>query len=186
MESAARIEYLQAMGVDVWALRRTGGATGAATAAADPASSAADGPAAGPAESGAASAPTGLVIGPGDGRLLLVCDRPEDAARAVATDIVRCLDGGTVWAWPASSDGGGAMTIEAAIRERLFTGLLVFGQQAMACTGATGDTVRGSARLVRAPSLAELESSPDARRDLWRRLRETDWCVARDRSGRAS
>jgi hypothetical protein len=170
MERGLQIRYLRALGIDVWVLRRPPESGGPA-AESDAESSLGDRP---------TDEPRGAspwVIGPGNGSLLLLCGSPEEAASPLATDIARCLNGEPVWGWPAPGRGAEGVPLEAAIRERLFTGVLVFGGAARENTPA----VSGSARLLRVPAIFDLARDPHARRALWARLRATGWCAARGR-----
>lgn len=164
---ARQIQYLRAMGIDVWVPRsRVDAAARAGTSAEPPATS--DSP------SGAAA---GFTLGPGSGSLLLLCDSAQQASLPIAADIARCLDGAPVWGWPARDAGG--VPLEAAVRERLFTGVLVFGTLAEA--GAAGALLQvcASARIVRTQSLPDLARDPDERRALWSTLSATGWVAPR-------
>lgn len=119
------------------------------------------------------------LIGPGSGQTLLLCQRRADAASRLASDIARCLDETPVWGWQAQpvNDPGfetDALDLESAIRDRLFTRVLVFGGSA-AEAGNPAD-VLGSARIIHAPALAELARSPEHKRNLWSKLVACGWC----------
>lgn len=169
-DRALQIEYLRAMGVDVWVLRDS-----------EVPEAAAPHPPERPAAAAAPEAATsgGFVIGPGESHLLLVCEFPGDSGLPIAADIARTLGEAPVWGWPAPAGDDQALPLETVIRERLFTGVLMFGRPSGA---AEESAVSGSARIVRAPSLGALADSAEARRGLWETLRETGWCAVRGRA----
>ncbi len=164
-----QIEYLRAMGIEVWLQR--GNETPATAGAEEPI---VEGEPAEPQTAGSRA----FVVGPGEARLLFLCESPGESGLPIAADIARALGEAPAWGWPAAAGDSAAAPLEAVIRERLFTGVLVFGQLA----GPGEDRpVSGSARIVRAPSLGTLAGSPEARRKLWSVLRETGWCADRRR-----
>ena len=187
-----RVQYLEAMGFLVWASRQRASALNL------PAIDHLDPPETGnqPEVSNpptqqqvqqrrtAASVRQGsLEIGPGSGFTLLLCSRPEDAAMPLASDIARCLDEAPVWGWLSQSPGGqgGAetgFTLERAINERLFTRVLLFCSDSMASQAGKAE-VLGSARILYAPSLAELARHAEHKRRLWTQLVTNGWCSRR-------
>lgn len=169
MDGALRIRYLHAMGIDVWMPRGGGSAPSGEDANDMPVR-----PAAGRASTREG---TRFVVGPGSGSVLLLCSDPGDAALPLAADIARCLADEPVWGWSASDDAG--MTLTDAVRDRLFTGVLVFGDAVDADAVTDASSVRGSARVVRAAALDELVGDAGARRTLWEGLRATGWCAPR-------
>jgi len=152
-----------------------------------------------PAEASESSTPAlhSLNLGPGNGSILLVCNNPAEAATRLATDIARSLDSEPVWCWPIPADPGRGLTLQQIIEQRLFTRVLIFGQQAGAGTGNSGGDAAGeristcdgdtdakviaSARILRTVSIAELEKSAGAKRALWAELCLNDWCAVRAR-----
>lgn len=144
MIDARRLQYLQAMELPVWLLRRQ--------------------------DEAGAGEPARLHIGPGNGSLLLLCSEPGETATPLAADLVRSLSAVPVWGWP-DSDGSAGVALAEAVAERLLTGVAVFGmalsQQVFA---SVAPATLGSARVVVLPALQELLSDPLARRSCWRTL----------------
>lgn len=141
-----RVQYLQRMGIEVWVPR-------ADTAPGTPA---------------ATNAATQLSIGPGRGSQLWVCERAELSALPLAADLERCLADPPVWAWPAEDEG---VTLEEAVRENLFTNVVIFGETlAQRLLESDAGPGPGSARVVRAPAIDLLRHSPQERRACWRLL----------------
>jgi len=189
-----RLQYLEAMGIQVWVSRERTGALNM------PAMDASGRPEIGnqpevakpPAQQRQQLQPRGSVasvrrgsleIGPGSGSTLLLCSRPEDAAMPLASDIARCLDEAPVWGWSSQSHGGQGsaetgFTLERAIDERLFTRVLLFCSDSMASQSDKVE-VLGSARIIYAPSLAELASQAEHKRRLWMQLLANGWCSRR-------
>lgn len=154
MNPQRRMAYLQALGTPVWlpkALFLTGPeATDVASAI----------------EASADRVPLTLALGDGTGGLLAICGSAQDIEHQVTADIVRVLEHTPVWAWP---DGEGrGVALEAALDDRLFTAVLVFGQAlANDLLGGEPPDHLGHARLVVAPSLGQLARDAAARRELW-------------------
>jgi len=132
--------YLRAMDITVWNPRRS-----AASAKADTAL---------------------LKLGPGSGGVLLVCDADHESAGRLANDIDRSLGGSPVWAWPF--DGEGAIGLDSAVEEQLFTTVAFFGQELARqfIAGQPPAHVR-TAKLVVLPAMQDLHASAAARRALW-------------------
>jgi len=145
VNEARRQAYLEALGLDVWVARPA------------------------PAEASA------LQVGPGEHSTLLVCDSAEASALRIAGDIARAIGGQPVWAWPADRQSDGAVSLEQAVSERLFTRVIVFGPLAESCLPGRS-AVLGSASVAVTCSLGELAGQGQSRRDFWKLLRE-------DRSG---
>ena len=99
MTEARRRAYLEAMGYDVWVEKPPG------------------------------PGPVRLVVGPGEGSDLLVCEAPDASGGKLAADIARALGTDPVWAWPDPEHDPGRPTLEEAVADRLFTHLLVFGEE---------------------------------------------------------
>ncbi|MEJ8569053.1 hypothetical protein [Elongatibacter sediminis] len=200
---AVQIEYLRAMDIDVW-LRRDSSDAVAELVSGQPGSG--PGPVDQPGDSAEAAPPRDeqtdraaiatvadtLVIGPGAGSLLLVCASRNETSLPIASDIARSLAGAPVWGWPAdrSSEADGnpspAQSLEDAISGRMFTGVVLFGVAIPGVEAGADETVCGSARILSADSLRRLAADPAARRGLWARLRNTDFCAPRRTAGGTS
>ena len=172
MKAALRGRYLAELGIDAWVLRGRGAALQPGVVA--------DGPAAEPPARDEAQAPAGreqpgLCIGPGDSRLLLVCARPEEAATPIAADIARSLDSVPVWAWCSAAGGQPETTLEAVVRERLFTRIVSFGVDAGGIGAELTDGCIGTAQWLAAESIPVLAGSAAARRALWASLCALKW-----------
>ena len=143
MNDAARLEWLEAMGIDVWVER-------------DRPADTKPGP------------PLTLKVCPGRGSTLLVCGHGSDTASTLAADIVRALGGDPVWSWPQAESPAEGESLESSVRERLFTAVIVFGQSLAETLfgGHVPETIE-SARVVCCASLPELSHDADARRQLW-------------------
>lgn len=112
-----------------------------------------------------------LLLQPGNGEMLLVCDNPDAADGMLAGDIVRALGGSVVWAWPDPQGRPDSPTLGEAVRQQRFTRVLLFGS-ALAGRMFEGDVplVLGSARIVSIHSLEELALQGSARQSLWNQL----------------
>jgi hypothetical protein len=109
-----------------------------------------------------------LVIGPGEGSTLLVGDTPQACSTALAGDIARALGSDPAWAWPAPEAATGT-ALEEAIEARLFTRLIVFGEDlAGRMFGGEAPAVLVSSSISVAPGLEELAVRGTARQALWR------------------
>jgi hypothetical protein len=172
---ALRHEYLQAMGIDIWLPRLTSAPVNKnpATARVETA----DVPEAsekGTAETALAGR---IVVGPGGGSTLLLCGRSEDASTALAADIARSLDCEPVWAWPAPGPAAAGTTLGDAIKEHLFTRVLVFGQEQLTPAMERKAGFAGSAQLIWTDPIPVLMESGAARRRLWQELSACQWCA---------
>lgn len=109
---------------------------------------------------------TQLKLGPGSGGILLICAADTDTAGRLANDINRALGGAPVWAWPSSESGG--VDLGLAVNENLFTLLAFFGKE-LAARFFDGEPPAhlSSAKLVLLPSMQEIQSLAEARRELW-------------------
>jgi hypothetical protein len=172
ISEARRLQYLDALGIDAWVSRSSSARqmqqpVPATVALAEP-------------EVRVPSlAAASYIIGPGSGQTLLLCNRPEEAASKLASDIARCLDEVPVWGWQtpaavAAGAGDPGLSLETAIRDRLFTRVLLFGAAAKPTAGTS--EVIGCARIIHAPALAELGQSPQHKRSLWLQLVANGWC----------
>lgn len=107
-----------------------------------------------------------LKLGPGSGGILLVCAADTDSASRLANDIDRVLGGSPVWAWPFTDTG--AVNLNCAIDENLFTRVAIFGRQ-LATQLFDGELPAhlNSAKLVLLPSMQEIQGRAESRRELW-------------------
>ena len=171
MALARRNAYLHALGIDVWVPRA--GADKATFVHPEP----------GAVSELPVSLAHGLHIGPGDGNTLLLCNGPAEAATQLAADIARCLDGEPVWSWPVPAEAEPGISLQQAIEQRLFTRVLVFGQElggfvSELASGSDAQVI-ASARILRTRSITELAGSPVAKRTLWSELCANEWCAGR-------
>jgi DNA polymerase III psi subunit len=143
MSESVNLEWLEAMGIDVWVSR--------------------DEPQQAP-----VAAVLPLKICPGRGSTLLICGHGSDTASPLAADILRSLGGDPVWGWPQPDSAQQEATLESSVRERLFTQVLVFGRSLAETlfSGSIPETVE-SARVLCAASLPELSHDANARQKLW-------------------
>jgi len=138
--------YLDAMGIPVWSLRERDAI-----------------------ETPVAGCNLSLKLGPGSGGILLVCATDTDSASKLANDVSRSLGGVAVWSWP--DNGVDAVQPGAAIDERLFTTIAVFGAELAAqLFGSKLPQSLHSASLLLLPSMHDLETSATARQTLWTEL----------------
>ena len=132
--------YLEAMGFDVWQLRP------------EP------------------PPPGRLVVGPGEGSMLLVCDSQAACATRFASDLVRALGGDPAWAWPQGEADEVGESLEDAISRRLFTQVIVFGCEAEAWLfQGPGPAVVGSSAVRVEAGLNELAVRGSAKQAFWER-----------------
>lgn len=200
MTPEVRLGYLEALGIRLWVRREklaeftpAPAATQAPTPARESSpAAAATGPSASATsvakappvpETGPASAvapasprverkPRALRLGPGEGPGLFLCAGPGEASGPLAGDLGRTLGGQPAWAWPDA--GSAARPVETVSEERMFTAIVVFGAGlARAVFGGQPPVTCGAARVLIAPSMAELKSSAKARQACWKVLRES-------------
>ena len=112
-----------------------------------------------------------LLLQPGEGSTLLICDGPDATATRIAGDISRALAGDVVWAWPDPEAGSQSPTLEQAIGQNLFTHAVLFGA-GLVRSLFSGDAplVSGSARITVSDSLDELAVRGKAKQALWIQL----------------
>jgi DNA polymerase III psi subunit len=115
-------------------------------------------------------------IGPGRGQTLLLCGSRQDASLQIASDIARSLGETPVWGWRLNSPGTEGIKLEGAIRDRLFTRVLLFTDSAGPLTG--NSEVMASARIIYAPSMTALANNPQQKRALWAQLALNGWCTS--------
>jgi hypothetical protein len=112
-----------------------------------------------------------LKLGPGTSEVLLVCSDINEPAKQIAADIARCLSVEPVWAWP--DDESDSRDLISLVSEQLFTTVIIFGGSlATQLFGSRVPEAVASARMLQAASLDELVSSPDAKRSLWKLIKE--------------
>ena len=112
--------------------------------------------------------PGQLVIGPGDGSTLLICDSPAASATRLASDLVRALGGDSAWAWPQGEHDAQGESLEDAISQRLFTQVIVFGSEVEAWLFAgPGPAVVGSSAIRVEAGLDELAVRGSAKQAFW-------------------
>lgn len=140
MESRRRA-YLEAMGLDVWAIK--------------PPPPQLD----------------RLVLQPGNGQTLLLCQEPEETVQRIAADIARALDQDVVWAWPDPEGQAENASLEEAIGQHLFTRVVVFGANLAnrVCKGELPRTI-GSASILVTMTVNELAVRGSAKQAFWEQL----------------
>jgi hypothetical protein len=112
-----------------------------------------------------------LVLQPGNGQTLLLCQQPEETAQRIAGDIARVLDQDVVWAWPDPDGRAASASLEEAIGQHLFTRVVVFGA-ALANRVCRGEAPRviGSASILVTGSVSELAVRGSAKQAFWEAL----------------
>lgn len=143
MPEGTRQAYLEAMDIDSWRLR-------------EPVAP----------QAGGEKITARLKLGAGNSGILLICRVDSDSAGRLANDINRALGSTPVWAWPDEDQA--TVNINQAVDENLFTTVAVFGNE------LAGQLFKGelpahlnSAKLVVLPSMQEIASRAESRRDLW-------------------
>jgi len=116
-------------------------------------------------------------IGPGSGQTLILCDSREDTSLQIASDIARSLGEAPVWGWRLIGSESGGVQLDGAIKDRLFTRVLLFTGSAGSSTGQS--KVMSSARVFFAPSITALANSPQQKRALWAELARNGWCSSK-------
>lgn len=112
-----------------------------------------------------------LLLGPGDSRVLLVAETAGDSATPLAADIARAFGEEPVWAWPDPAAAPQQPGLDQAIGAGLFTLVILFGNRlAKRLLGTHDRDVIASASIMITETLASLEVSPAARRDLWSQI----------------
>jgi len=114
-----------------------------------------------------------LLFSPGESGTLLVCNSPEASVTRFAGDVARALGTRPVWAWPDPDGGQESRTMGEAIGQYLFTRVILFGSTlGRQLFEAAVPEVVGSARIIVAPELDDLQDRGVAKQAFWRRLRE--------------
>jgi hypothetical protein len=141
MIESRRRAYLDALGLDVWSIRPPQPEFGR------------------------------LMLQPGEGGTLLVCDSPDATATRIAGDVARALAGEVVWAWPDPEGGPESPTLEQAIGQQLFSRVVLFGA-GLGGQMFRGETppVVGSASITVSDSLDELAVRGTAKQVFWKQL----------------
>ena len=144
MIESRRRAYLEAMGLDVWTMK--------------PASPSFD----------------RLVIQPGKGGTLLLCEQPEETVSRLGGDLARALGQDVVWAWPDPEGSPENTSLEQAIGHHLFTRVIIFGGSlaVRVCRGNAPEAL-GSARILVTGAVGELEVRGNAKQALWEQLSVT-------------
>lgn len=142
MTETRRRAYLDAMGIDIWAIKPPAPLTDR------------------------------LVFQPGTGSTLLICDTPDATATRFAADIKRAFPGEVVWAWPDPEGRAESPTLEQAVADGLFTRVVLFGPAvAGQLFKGDIPEVAGSASVTLTEALDDLADHGKAKRILWRRVR---------------
>ena len=112
-----------------------------------------------------------LVVQPGEGGTLLVCEPAEATATRIAGDISRVLAGEAVWAWPDPEGNQECPGLEDVVSQQLFTRVVLFGKnlQQQLFRGEV-PLVVGSARIISTVSIEELAVQGSAKQAFWKRL----------------
>ena len=112
-----------------------------------------------------------LLLQPGEGETLLICETPDQTASRIAGDIARVLAARVVWAWPDPAGDPGSPTLEQSVGQSLFTRVIVFGG-ALAQRVFKGEPplVVASASITVAASLDELAVRGNAKQAFWNQL----------------
>lgn len=141
MNEARRRAYLDALGLDLWLLKKR--------------------PAAG----------LRLVVNPGRSSTLLICGSPEASASRFAADVVRVLGDEPAWGWPDHEGRADALELAEAVDQHLFTRVLVFGPDPAAqLFEGPPPPVLGSARIAVVDDLDELAVRGTAKKSLWKEI----------------
>ena len=114
-----------------------------------------------------------LVVGPGQGRTLLVCSGPEHSSSKLGGDISRILGGDPVWAWPDPEGSAERPRLEQAVTDSLFTRVIVFGAEtARLLLGKKVPGVIVSSSVTVAADFEELATRGTAKQKLWSLIRD--------------
>jgi DNA polymerase III psi subunit len=143
MPDSRQQAYLEAMDIDIWCSRE---AIASETVVGESAAR--------------------LRLGPGNDGILLICAADTDSSGRLANDINRALGSTPVWAWP--DDDATAVGISQAVEENLFTMVAVFGNE-VAPRLFSGELPAhlNSAKLVVLPSMQDVKTRAQSRRELW-------------------
>jgi len=168
MNPARKTAYLEALGIDIWVLRRDDEL--AVSDCGDDSIS--------PDVSPASLSADWLYVGPGSGNLLLVCACAADAATPLAADIARCLDAHPVWAWPADPDDSSATPVSEVINDRLITRIISFGIDKPSQGPKSANESIGTAQWLQTETIARLKDDGRCRQALWAMISLRNWTVS--------
>ncbi len=177
MDEAQRLQYLDAMGIQPWISKEQAAMLAVQATATETRQLAVQALPGSDTATGLPIEDLFFEIGPGAGQTLLLCGKRNEASSLLASDIARCMDEAPVWGWQVqhtaqAKSGETGLSLERAIKERLFTRVLVFASGSAAKPHS--NEVLGSARVIYAPPLAVLAKSPEQKRSLWLQLRGND------------
>lgn len=143
MSEPLRQAYLDALGIDVWVARPP------------------------------APERDRLVVGPGQGSTLLVCSAAEESAGRLSGDIARALGAEPVWAWSDPDGQPDSPRLEDAVRNGLFTRVIVFGAPvAERLFGGATPAVLVSSEVSVVPAVEDLAVSGRAKQEFWELVRQ--------------
>lgn len=112
-----------------------------------------------------------LLLQPGEGGTLLICDLPDATATRIAGDITRALGGEVVWAWPDPQGDLQSPSLQQVVEQYLFTRVVVFGTTlGRRIFRGAAPPVLGSTSITLADGLDELAVRGSAKKNLWRML----------------
>lgn len=173
---ASRLAYLEALGLTAWERRDGTRSAERVGTVADPATASRPEQPPPPAAPAARSPSESreprarVVLGPGKGGCLFLCGREDDSTTALAADLARAVRDMPVWGHV--DERGGGQLLEAAIAERLFTQVVVFGEGlARLVFGGEVPGDAGPAKVTVVDDLARLARDPGARRACWSAFR---------------
>ena len=141
MIESRRRAYLDAIGLDVWSIRPP------------------------------KPEPDRLVLQPGAGGTLLICETPDATATRLAGDIARALAGEVVWAWPDQEGNPQSLSIDQAVDQCLFTRVILFGAELeRRLFRSNAPMTAGSAIITISDSLDELAIRGKSKKVFWKQL----------------
>ncbi len=112
-----------------------------------------------------------LLLQPGDGSTLLICETPDETATRLAGDIARALAGEVVWAWPDREGKPQSLSIEQAVDQYLFTRVILFGVElGRRMFRSNAPMTAGSAVITITDSLDELAIRGKTKKVFWKQL----------------
>jgi len=113
-----------------------------------------------------------LLISPGQGSTLLICESPAASVTKLAGDVARALGDDPVWAWPDPDGTQDSERLQDAVGHRLFTRVIVFGESlAKQLFDGEIPAVLGSAAVHLISGLDDLAVRGTAKLDFWQRVR---------------
>ncbi|HKJ18027.1 MAG TPA: hypothetical protein VJ984_11800 [Xanthomonadales bacterium] len=141
------LEYLEAMGIDVYQLRTQGS------------------------EDAAAEIHQLIALGEGDGDILCIVESRDQSQLGLAAGIAGAMRSSPVWAWPVSdeTDSACGQSLSDTVAEKLTTRVLIFGEVlANQILGTGAPTVISAARVHVVPGLEQVGQDQKAKRALWK------------------